>query len=394
MIFKAGGDGVKKFPIARLRSWLAGVLIFMISAFVSAADLSQSPSLNNGAKWRLGYYQGGEYIDYFQYLKVTTEGLVELGWVEPVTIPEDLSTAKALWYWLADHVQSDYLEFPKANFYSAEWDREHREILRQKVIQRLSDSREIDLILAVGTWAGLDMVTTEHQIPTMVMSVSDPRSVGLMRVSDDADYNHIYITENPDRYLRQVSLFHDLIRFKTLGVAYENSFEGRSYASIETIEKLAAERGFNVVSCHTLSDIADRSVANRSVIDCFNKLATKVDAIYVTNQGGINNETIPQLVSIANEHGIPTFSQYGKREVKLGYLMSLSGMDDFRSEGRDLSENMARIFNGQSPGLLTKTMEETGRIILNLATAEQIGLYLDADLLAAADQLYWKIELP
>ncbi len=69
-------------------------------------------------------------------------------------------------------------------------------------------------------------------------------------------------------------------------------------------------------------------------------------------------------------------------------------MDDFRSEGRDLSENMARIFNGQSPGLLTKTMEETGRIILNLATAEQIGLYLDADLLAAADQLYWKIELP
>ncbi len=118
------------------------------------------------------------------------------------------------------------------------------------------------------------------------------------------------LLKTPDRYLRQVSLFHDLIRFKTLGVAYENSFEGRSYASIETIEKLAAERGFNVVSCHTLSDIADRSVANRSVIDCFNKLATKVDAIYVTNQGA---ESITKL-----------FPSWCLLQMSMAYLPSLN----------------------------------------------------------------------
>ena len=88
------------------------------------------------------------------------------------------------------------------------------------------------------------------------------------------------------------------------------------------------------------------------------------------------------------------FSQYGQREVKLGYLMSLSQVEGFRDEGRLLSHTAGKILNGEEPASLMNVSAEANRITLNLKTAEQIGLYLDAEMLAAADQLYWQIEQP
>ncbi|MBR9867181.1 MAG: ABC transporter substrate-binding protein [Oceanospirillales bacterium] len=377
----------------RLQAWLVGFLLLLSGGTLQAAESDSLPVLNQGQKWRLAYYQGGEYIDYSHYLRVTVEGLIEQGWISPVIIPEQLNTARELWSWLAVNVHSDYLEFLPDGFYSAGWDRNYRTVLRERAISRLNQENEVDLLLAMGTWAGVDMAVDRHAVSTMVISVSDPRSIGLIRDPGNA-YQHIYVTEDPLRYERQIALFHDLIRFKTLGVAYEDSFEGRSYASVDTIQRLAKERNFKVVSCFTKSDVADQSLANQSVVNCFRELVTQVDAVYVTVQGGVNSDTIPVLVDIANQHRIPTFSQYGQNEVKQGYLMSLSQARGFPEEGQMLADVAIGIFKGAVPASLANHSAEANRITLNLKTAEQIGLYLNAELLAAADQLFWQIEQP
>ncbi|UTW03584.1 ABC transporter substrate-binding protein [Amphritea atlantica] len=384
MIIKSGKAG----PLL----WLVGLCLLLSGGALQGAE-SVPPMLNKGHKWRVAYYQGGEYYDYYQYLKATTEGLMVQGWISPQTIPSQLTTAKDLWRWLAENAQSDYLEFLPDGFYSAGWDRNYRTELRERVITRLNQDNEVNLLFALGSWAGIDMAVGRHAVPTMVISVNDPRSIGLIREPGNA-YQHIYVTDDPQRYERQVALFHDLIRFKTLGVAYEDSFEGRSYASVDTIQRLAKERDFTVVSCFTKSDVADQSLANQSVVNCFRELVPKVDAIYVTAQGGVNTDTIPLLVDIANQHRIATFSQYGQREVKMGYLMSLSQSEGYREEGNELSEVAIKIFKGAAPASLANRSAEANRITLNLKTAEQIGLYLNAELLAAADQLFWQIEQP
>ena len=95
----------------RLLTWLAGILLLLSGAALQAAESDTLPVLNNGQKWRLAYYQGGEYIDYSHYLRVTVEGLIEKGWISPVVIPEQLETARELWSWLAVNAHSHYLEF-------------------------------------------------------------------------------------------------------------------------------------------------------------------------------------------------------------------------------------------------------------------------------------------
>ncbi|MFO1349423.1 MAG: ABC transporter substrate binding protein [Gammaproteobacteria bacterium] len=355
---------------------------------------STSPQSNKGNKWRIAYYEGGPQNNYYYYLTATIKGLMDLGWIDSVEIPEKTDKDTALvWSWLGN-VKSDYIEFVRDGYYTAEWDVDKRKSTSNKIIERLNNKKDIDLIIAMGTWAGIDLANNKHSVPTIVMSTSDPVGSHIIKSIEDSGLQHVHARVDPLRYERQVRIFHDIIGFKKLGVAYENSEYGRSYAAVDLIEKVAKETGFEVVRCFTQSDIADKRVAGDSVIKCFQELAGKVDAIYVTIQGGVNAQSIPQLVKITNENRIPTFSQLGSEEVKYGFLMSISRAGGFKPVGVFLAATIAKIFNGAKPQQLNQLFEEAPNIALNLKTAESIGLYLYADVLAAADEIYRNIELP
>ena len=341
----------------------------------------------------MAFIRAGDYQDYYDYLIVTVEGLAELGWIEPLSLPDFVDTdAGAVWQWLSENVQSPYLSFRQDGFYDAQWDQNRRREIRGALLSRLNHTQDLDLMLAMGTWAGQDLANNLHRVPTVVLSASDPISSGVIDSLQDSGYEHVFASYDPGLYPQQVQLFHTLIGFDTLGVPYEDTVSGRSYAGMDMIEEAAAELGFTIVPCHTQSDIAEQSVAEQSVVSCFEELAPKVDAILVTTQGGVNYRTAPQLVAIANQHGVPTFSQNGEAEVRLGYLLSLARTHGLLPEGRFIAGNIGRIINGDSPRTLEQVFTGAFSVVLNMKTAEEIGLYLDADLLAAADKMYWQIE--
>jgi len=369
----------------------------MVSSMVQAGNLnnfSTAPKKNNGKKWNVGYYQGGDYINYQSYLASTVQGLMDLGWVEETRIPEIKGNTGLFWEWLSTKVRSDYIQFVGNAYYSSNWDNNLRKTTTQQLIKRLANDKDIDLMIAMGTWAGKDLSNNLHQVNTLVMSTSDPVGSGIITSNEDSGLDHVHARVDPLRYERQLMIFHDMVKFKKLGVAYEDSVVGRSYAAVDAIEKVAAEKGFEVVRCFTQSDIADQETINKSVIDCFEKLATQVNAIYITVQGGVNSKTIPALVKLTQEKKIATFSQFGSTEVKQGFLLSISRKNGFKSAGRYFAALFAQIFNGAKPRQLSQFFEEEQSFAINLKTAESIGFYLYADIIAAADEIYRRIEPP
>jgi ABC-type uncharacterized transport system substrate-binding protein len=129
------------------------------------------------------------------------------------------------------------------------------------------------------------------------------------------------------------------------------------------------------------------------MIDCFEKLATQVDAIYVTLQGGVNSKTLPTLVNIANTHRIPTFSQSGSQEVQYGLFISISHAD-FKYVGQYHAKLMAKVFNGAKPRQLNQIFEGPPKVAINLKTAQLIGFDPPMVLLGAADEIYTEILTP
>ena len=378
---------------------IASLMIAVTVSFTTAgatgkATFGMEPMLKNGQKWRIAYYEGGEYIDYQQIFTETIKGLMNLGWIKVSDIPKQTGEqTKDLWKWLSTQAQSDYIEFVADAHYSANWDDELRKKTVENIIARINGRKDIDLLIAMGTWAGKDFANDRHRTPTIVLSASDPLSAGIIKSVEDSGFEYLHATVDPFRFERQVRVFHEIIGFKKLGLAYEDSVNGKSYAAIDVVKKVAAERNFEVVSCFTKSDIADTDEAEKSVIECFEKLSKTCDAIYVTQQGGVNRRSIPELVEIVNANHIPTFSQSGSEEVKYGFLVSIS-QAGFRYVGEFHAQTIAKVLNGAKPNQLDQLFEEPPKIAINMKTAEVIGFDPPVVLLGATDEIFNEIVQP
>jgi ABC-type uncharacterized transport system substrate-binding protein len=353
-----------------------------------------TPTTNNGQKWRIAYFEGGEYTDYQKIFAETIRALMKLGWIETAEIPPmNGEETKGIWSWLATTARSNYIQFVPDAHYSTNWDDDLRKKTVETVLTRLNTKKDIDLLIAMGTAAGKDFATDRHGTATIVISASDPLGAGIIKSVEDSGFDHLHAQVDPNRFDRQIRVFHEITGLKKLGVAYEDSANGRSYAALDDIEKVSSERGFQVVRCHTKSDIADTRLAEESVLQCFNELSKSADAIYVTQQGGINSRSIPELVKIANQNHIPTFSQSGSEEVKYGFLTSIS-QAGFKYVGEFHAGVIAKVFNGAKPNQLDQLFEEPPKIAINLKTAELIGFDPPVVLLGAADEIYREIAVP
>jgi len=376
---------IKRFLISLI------MLFTVTSAWCFAGDkatFDTEPVDNNGKPWRIAYFEGGAYTDYQKILTETIRGLMKTGWLDSQSIPDQEGEQTAqLWQWLVQNANSQYIEFVSDGHYTSNWDEVTRKEMKNEIIDRLNNRNDIDLMIAMGTWAGKELSNGQHATSTMVLSTSDPLAAGIIKSVEDSGFDHIHATVDPSRYDRQVRVFHDIVGFKKLGVAYENSDNGRSYAALEVIERLGRERDFEIVRCHTLSDISDTSMAEESVVNCFKKLASEVDAIYVTNQGGVTPNSISDIVAVTNEHRVPTFSQAGSEEVSKGLLLSLS-QAGFRYVGEFHASTFAKVFNGAKPNQLSQFFEEPPRMAVNLKTAEIVGFNPPLLLLGAADEIY------
>jgi len=357
-----------------LLSFVSMLLAFSPGFAADKKPYPAYPPAQAAKKWRIGYYEGGPYRTYPPTLTATVKSLAELGWIEPVILPphEDEKEINKLWAWLAANIRSSYIEFKADACYSYNWNKEIREQTRQAVIGRLKEAKDIDLMIAMGTWAGQDLANNDHSVPTLVCSTSDPISSKIIRSADDSGYDHVHAHIDPTRYLRQIRAFHDVFGFKKLGVAFQDTVSGRSYAAVEDIRKVAKERNFEIAECHTLSGAAVPET-HSSVIKCVQELAPEIDAFYLTQQTGVNKETVPQIVAVMNAHKIPTFSQAGPDEVRQGILLSVA-TPDFKVLGKFHGGTIAKIINGAKPRDLNQIFELTVKSAFNAATAKKIGL--------------------
>ena len=190
----------------------------------AAGEWPVSPVTNKGERWQLAYYEGGDYVDYRRVLVATVQGLMDLNWVEDQPLPDpDAHSSESLWRWMTENIQSQYILFRSDAYYSAGWDVGQRAINSQRFLHRLNNQKDIDLVLALGTWAGQDLANNLHSTATMVLTASNPISAGIIKSVRESGFDHLHATVDPSINLRQMRIFHELVGFKRLGLAYEDS---------------------------------------------------------------------------------------------------------------------------------------------------------------------------
>lgn len=353
----------------------------------SSGGYRTTPTTNNGKKWNIGYYEGGPYINYPANLRAIAKGLIKLGWMDKAVKADikDVTDSKSIWEALSK-AKSTYLRFDHQAYRSANWDKTLRAQNRREAIDFLQ-LQQLDLIIAMGTWAGQDLADKEHSIPVMVVSCSDPVKSGIVKSASYSGFEHVHAKCDPYRYMRQVRLFHDIVGFKRLGVVYENSVVGRSYAALDDIQTVAARHGFQTVTCEAPWSGVTQHDRTQNLIECHKKLAPRIDALYLTVHAGVDPNQMDKILAPLIDHRIPTWSQRGPQEVKNGALLSIS-RGGFGAVGMYHAKIMAKIFNGANPGDLNQIFEDPRKIAINLKTAKAIEFKPPKGLMEVADEIY------
>ncbi len=371
--------------------YLCSILFWAYPA-LAADEFLTKPTTHQGKKWRIAYIEGGAFKDYRESLVSTVEGLMDLEWIEKKPIPKDSTTdTSKLWKWLATEIKSNYIEFVSDAYWAANYNKEKRAQNKATMLTRLNEQKDIDLIIAMGTAAGLDVANNEHHTPTVIGSVADPVVSKIIKSANDSGFDHIMARVDPDRYERQLNVFYEIIGFKRLGVVYEDSAEGRAIAALESVNKIAKQKNFTVVTCHAPFASPELQKGAKDLVSCYEELSKKVDALYITNKSSLTTSNIQSLLKILEPHKIATFAQMGSDMVKRGVLLSIAAPPRFRAVGMFYAQSIAKIFNGASPRKLPQEFQGSPRIAINLAAAKKIGFDPAVDILGAADEIYEEI---
>ena len=341
--------------------------------------------------WRAIYVEGGPFINYQQTLAHTALGLEKLGLIKNahVAIPQGNESSREMWAWLSANA-TGRIKFMRDGHYSAEWDSDARPLIKEAILNRIQHRKDVDFIICMGTWAGLDMAEKDLGIPVFSMSVTDAVSAGIVASVEDSGKDNVHAQLEPGRFRRQLSMFHEIFKFKRLGVPFEDTPEGRQTCSMSEIEATAKELGIELVTASAPLDLPNGEEAFKNLKGCVDRLLeNKVDALYLTYTSTPVHR-IASLLQPVSDAGIPSFAQAGPQLVEYGVLMSLA-QASFADIGTFEAEAIAAVINGKKARDVNQVFEPELGLAINLKTAVTVGWNPPLEILAAVDEIYKQV---
>ncbi len=358
-----------------------------IGAHKSKNNVNDRPVARaDGSKWRIGYCESESFITYNQTLAAIVKGLAERGWITDLKGFNEVAAngdSQTIWNWLTLREVSPYIEFVDDGFYNLK----DPEFNQKGIMNRLTQQKDIDIMLVMGGKAGA-LLSKQQTTNIFVFAASNAVRSGIIASAQDSGKDNVWAHMDEKRFERQISAFYDIVKFKKVGIVYEDSDNARIYSAVDELESLAKKKGFEIVRYHVTEPRSPDEYPRyyREVRAAYQQLAEEVDAVYVTI-ASLESDKLPELFQPFYEHKIPIFSQLGNIEVKNGALMTVSVMDE-ENTGRFGADNIAQCLKGAKPRALEQSFQSAPRITLNAAVAKKINFKLPFELLIVVDEVY------
>lgn len=341
----------------------------------------------DGNKWQIGYCESESFITYKDTLVAIVKGLEETGWITDLEGIEQVAAngdSRTIWKWLTAKEVSPYIEFVDNAYYNLR----DPEFERDAVINRLKNVRDLDLMLVMGAAAGNLLSNANHNTNILVFAASNAVRSGIIDSVEDSGKDNVWAHMDEHRFERQTRAFYDIVKFKKLGIVYEDSDNARIYSAVNEWESLAKEKGFEIVRYHVTEPRSPEEYPRyyQEVQTAYNKLAREVDAVYITI-ASLESNKLCQLFQPFYDNKIPIFSQLGNIEVKNGAMMTVSVMDE-ENIGRFGADTISKCLQGVKPRDLPQSFQSAPKITLNAEVVKKLNFKLPFELLIVVDEVY------
>jgi len=346
----------------------------------------------SGAPWRISYIESRPFANYAATLANLVTALHRMGWIksiEGLPYTKGQVDSKIIWDWLAQKKDEPYLKFGENDFYTFDKlkNTEYSEHAK-KIAQQINQSKNTDLVLIMGTESAKEVLKVGLNVPALSMSTSNALQAGIVKGAEFSGNDLVWAHMDPYRYKRQVDIFYDIFKFKTLGIVVDDDVAGRSFAAIDDVLEIAKQRNFQVVIENVGQPEKYGKNQKQFAIDmeaANARLASKVDAVYVGLFIGSDPKQLSKVLSPLVNKKIPVFAQQAN-DVNNGALMSLA-RQNFSGVGNFGAKVMVRVLKGELPSQISQIYENSPNIIINLDVAKEINYRPRFELLLGADQI-------
>jgi putative tryptophan/tyrosine transport system substrate-binding protein len=239
-------------------------------------------------------------------------------------------------------------------------------------------AKRVDVIMAGGPPAALAAKAATQTIPIVFTSGDDPIRLGLVASLSRPGGNATGVDEFADEIeAKRLGLLREVVQgARTIAVLLNPkaaSFDAQS----KDVRQAASARGFEVIVLAAASA--------REIDDAFTALAqAHPAALLIGGDPYLNTVARKQLIALAAHQSIPTM--YGAREAPAdGGLMSYG--ISFQDAYRQAAAYVSRVLKGEKPVDLPVLRPTKFELVINLATAKQLGLTMSSGLLSIADEV-------
>jgi outer membrane protein len=266
------------------------------------------------------------------------------------------------------------VSFPSELTLTGDWSVES---VRRAADRLLSDPR-VDQILALGVLTSHDMALRGPLSKPVIAAFTVDRDIqGLPLRNGASGVRNLSYLASPSPVTRDLHTFRELLPLRRLAVLVHRPFLQAIPALTENLEHELAAQGVRMVVVPVES----------SADEALQALPPDIDAVYVTPLLRLPPVEFRRLVAGLIEKRMPSFSYFGRGEVRQGILAGAAPLSDFPRLARRTALHVQRILLGEEAGNLPVLFSQEGQLVINMATARAIGFSPRWDLLIEADLL-------
>ena len=238
--------------------------------------------------------------------------------------------------------------------------------------------RQIAVIVAPGPSAALAAKAATATIPIVFVTAVDPVALGLVASLNRPAGNRTGVTSlNVEVGPKQLELLHELVPTATIIALLVNpTSPNLAESTTKGVQAAARTLGLQI---HVL-----RASSEREFEPAFATLVQQRAGALVIGTDAFFNSRSRQLAALAARHAMPSISQFRGFAVA-GGLMSYgaTNTDEYHLVG----VYTGRILKGEKPADLPVQQATKPDLIINLKTANALGIEVPMVLLARADEV-------
>ncbi len=347
----------------------------------------QEPVAEKSQPVRIALVASGDFSVYQRVIGSMAKGLSKLQLISNGQIPAmaDHELLAPVWQWLAKNAGGDKIQFLADGVYNLEWDPDSKVL--DSLYERLKTKKDIDIIFAVGSHVSRMIAKNITDVPLICYVSTNAASSGLVKSAEDSGQHNLHVMVEPNRFVRQMQIFHEILGFKRLGFIY--TLDQANQYENDQLRPACSELGVELFPCSFAKNSDDRDKMLDHTMACARHLKEEdgVDALAISffeYPEDRKNELADYLIA----QGVPSFSVSKSPDfVKNGLLMGLdsSNLDEV---GLFEANVIRRILSGLKPREIGQIYTPQRTLFINLTTAMQLGWVIPFDLFSSIGSVH------